>query len=127
MVAPLQLAYLGDAVCSLYVREYLLHHTTLATRKLHSRSIGMVSATAQAAALHYMEEGLPLEEADIVRRGKGADGHPPKSCDRATYRAATAFEALLGYLQLTGQVQRLDQLMAQAIAYWEDDHAENNA
>lgn len=127
MISALQLAYMGDSVCDIHVRRHLLSNTTLSVQKLHRRSTGMVNAGAQAAALRRLEPELTEAEREIVQRGRGTSSRPPKNCDHATYRQATAFEALLGYLYLSGQERRIDELMEACIGYWEGDHAENGA
>lgn len=127
MVSPIQLAFVGDAVCSLYVRGYLVGHTNLTGRKLHLRSVSMVNASAQADAYYHVEAMLTQEEKDIARRGRGANTKPPKNADAAAYRAATGYEALLGYLYISGQNERLDSILENSMRYWEEEYAKNKA
>ena len=77
---------------------------------LHKMSVKYVCAYGQARALEAIEDMLESDEADIVRRAKNAKTTPPKNCDKSTYTKATAFEALAGYLYLTLNNQRLEEI-----------------
>ncbi len=115
MVNPLQMAYVGDAVHALFVRTRLFAGGENVGR-MHRQASRSVSAAAQSHALARLEPLLTLQEADIVRRGRNAHAHhaAPKHADPADYSRATALEALLGYLYLSGQTQRLAQLLEAA-------------
>ncbi len=112
---PLQLAYLGDTVYDLLTRSrmlyrgYNLHHC-------HQEAVATVNARAQAEALGRIESLLTAEEAAIVRRGRNTHAHhaAPKNQSAMDYQAATALEALVGYLYLTGQEERLLALFQQS-------------
>lgn len=108
MLNPLQLAYIGDAVWELLIRSRVIYKGRSA-RHVHKDAVACVNARAQAAALRRIEMELTEAEADIARRGRNAHAHhpAPKNQDAADYRAATALEALVGYLYLTGQEERL--------------------
>lgn len=108
MLNPLQLAYVGDGVWELLVRSRLIYRGRSA-RHVHKDAVACVNAGAQAEALRRIEGLLSEPEADIARRGRNAHAHhaAPKNQDAADYRAATALEALIGYLYLTGQEERL--------------------
>ena len=108
MLNPLQLAYIGDGVWELLVRSRLIYMGRSA-RHVHKEAVACVNAHAQSVAFRRIEEMLTEEEADIARRGRNAHAHhaAPKNQDAADYRAATALEALIGYLYLTGQEERL--------------------
>ena len=112
MLSPLQLAYIGDSVHALLVRTNLLQKNLL-VRDMHRASNEAVSAVSQARELARVLPLLSPEEADIVRRGRNA--HPrhsaPKSASTADYAGATGLEALLGYLYVTGQSERLRELL----------------
>ncbi|MGI6083411.1 MAG: Mini-ribonuclease 3 [Limnochordia bacterium] len=108
---PLALAYLGDAVFELYVRDRLLTGVALPTAELHRQAVMRVQATSQAAALRAFLEQLTKEEADVVRRARNARCSSYRHGDPADYHYSTAFEALLGYLYLLGRQERLEQLM----------------
>ena len=123
MLNPLQLAYIGDAVWELLVRSRIIYKGRSA-RHVHKDAVACVNAHAQSEALRRIEAQLTEQEADIARRGRNAHAHhaAPKNQDAADYRAATALEALIGYLYLTGQEERL--LMLFRNSQEEDAHAQ---
>ena len=123
MLNPLQLAYIGDAVWELLVRSRIIYKGRSA-RHVHKDAVACVNAHAQSEALHRIEAMLTEAEADIARRGRNAHAHhaAPKNQDAADYRAATALEALIGYLYLTGQEVRLLELFK--CSQEEDHHAQ---
>ncbi|MDQ7094086.1 ribonuclease III domain-containing protein [Desulfosporosinus sp. PR] len=104
---PLTLAYLGDAVYELWVRTHLLELGHEKVKELHKQAIRYVCAGTQARILHALLPDLEDVEQQVVLRGRNAKGSYPKNVDVVTYRHATAFESLIGYWQLTGQVQRM--------------------
>ena len=112
MLSPLQLAYIGDSVHALLVRTNLLQKNLL-VRDMHRASNEAVSAVSQARELARVLPLLSTEEADIVRRGRNAHPHhsAPKSASTADYAGATGLEALLGYLYVTGQSERIKELL----------------
>lgn len=115
LLPPLTLAYLGDAIFELYVRRRLLELGRTRVRELHRGAVEYVRASAQAETLAAISSSLSDEERDIVRRGRNAKGHAgPKGADPAEYNAATAFEALLGYLYLAGREERLGEVLDMA-------------
>ena len=118
---PLQMAYVGDTVHDLYVRSMLLSRR-MAVGKMHRQAVRMVSAGAQARMLERIEPELTPEEADIARRGRNSQAKhaAPRHADPADYAHATALEALWGYLYLSGQTMRLDELMKLALTRTED-------
>ncbi len=112
LVAPLTMAYVGDCVYELYVRTKLVNETGLKPHKLHIETIKYVKAKAQAELLSNIYEDLTDEEKDIVRRGRNAQNHHvPKNVTIHEYMHATAFEALIGYLYLTKQFKRLEEII----------------
>ncbi|MFB6469146.1 Mini-ribonuclease 3 [Cytobacillus sp. Hz8] len=118
----LALAYMGDSVFEIYVREHLLQLGKVRPNQLHREATRYVSAKAQSSIVHYLlEEGLlSEEEIAIVKRGRNAkSGTVPKNTDVQTYRYSTAFEALLGSLYLLGEEKRLKQLIAIAFEHVE--------
>ena len=108
---PLALAYLGDTVWDLLIRQRLLAGG-LPAGALHHRAILLANAGAQAEAAARIEPLLSPEEADILRRGQNAHAHhrAPKNQDPVNYSRATGLEALMGYLYLTGQTGRIAEL-----------------
>ena len=109
----LELAYLGDTLWDLFVREELVR-TGGRMKELHRAAVARVRASAQSRALARIEEDLTEDEAAVVRRARNAHQTPPKNADPADYCRATALEALFGYLYLTGQLERMKTLMYQA-------------
>jgi ribonuclease-3 family protein len=110
----LALAYMGDAVFEIYVRRHLLHQGGTKAHLLHVKATTYVSAKAQARILHvFIEEGMLTEkEIEIVKRGRNAkSGTTPKNTDITVYRHSTAFECLIGYLYLSEQVERLEEII----------------
>ena len=118
---PLQLAYVGDTIHDLYVRSMLLSRG-MTVGAMHKQAVRMVSAFAQARMLEALEQELTEAEADIARRGRNSQAKhaAPKHADPADYAHATGLEALWGYLYLSGQQQRLDELMKTALMRTED-------
>lgn len=110
----LVLAYIGDAYFTLYVRTRLLSYEQNKVRVLHDFDAKIVSAVMQSKAIKALEAELLPEEADIVRRGRNAKSTVPKSATIAEYRAATGFEALIGYLYLQKQHARLSEFVDKA-------------
>jgi ribonuclease-3 family protein len=111
---PLVLAYVGDAFFNLFVRTRLLAFEQNRVRVLHGHGARRVSATLQAYALRRLEDGLTEDELAVVRRGRNAKSTVPKSASVSDYRASTGFEALLGYLYLSGDEARLTALASDA-------------
>lgn len=109
---PLILAYLGDAVYELYVRSRLVDLVPGNSSELHRRAVDYVRAPAQAGALESLLPHLTSEEKDIVRRGRNAKpGHIPRGAEPAEYHRSTGLEALVGHLFLTGQFDRLHEIL----------------
>ncbi len=109
---PLILAYVGDAAFELHVRAWLITQGCERIDQLHKSAVARVQATAQAKAARLLVDELLPEEADIFRRGKNAKPiRLPKSASLADYRFSTGLEAVVGYLKLTGQEERLNWLM----------------
>ncbi|WP_094032005.1 Mini-ribonuclease 3 [Domibacillus enclensis] len=110
----LALAYMGDAVYEVYVRKFLLESGRVKPNDLHRTSTKFVSAKAQAAQLHRLREigFLTEEEVTVAKRGRNAkSGHVPKNTDVLTYNHSTAFEAVIGFLFLTGQLERMEAII----------------
>ena len=111
LMSPLTWAYIGDAVFELYIRNKLINETNLKPHKLHIEAIKYVKAKSQAETLNKIYETLTDEEKDIVRRGRNTQTHHlPKNSNVQEYMYATAFEALIGYLFLTKQNERLKEI-----------------
>lgn len=113
LLPPLALAYIGDAVYEVAVRQHMIARPNLRPHQLHLRSTGFVSAKAQATILSLLEPELTETEQDIVRQGRNAkSGTVPKNANVLDYRHATAFEALIGFLYYSGEHDRLRLLIA---------------
>ncbi|MBQ9162069.1 MAG: ribonuclease III [Clostridia bacterium] len=111
-VATSALAYLGDCVIELRVRNYLVSERGLSSAaSLNREALNFVRAAAQSEAMNYIEPLLDEEEMTAYRRGRNI-GHTnvPKSASVSEYRRATGMEALFGYLHLLGREDRIDEL-----------------
>lgn len=116
LINPVVLAYMGDAVFELLVRQYYISLPNHKSHHLHREATKLVSAKAQRQLLERWQPLLTEEEADIVRRGRNAkSGTPPKNADPADYRYATALECLVGYLYFEGRTERLGELFKIAV------------
>ncbi|MFD0829666.1 Mini-ribonuclease 3 [Neobacillus sp. M.A.Huq-85] len=116
----LALAYMGDAVFEIYVRRHLLQSGKVRPNQLHHAGTKYVSAKAQCQILFQMMDDhlLTEEETTVIMRGRNAkSGTVPKNTDVQTYRYSTAFEALMGHLYLTGELNRLEELIQKAFTY----------
>ena len=115
-MSPLIWAYVGDSVYELYIRTYLTNTTKLKPHKLHVESIKYVKAKAQAEKLEEIMDKLTEKEAEIVKRGRNAENHHlPKNATVQEYMYSTAFEALIGYLYLTKQDERLKEILEMCV------------
>ena len=124
-MAPLTLAYMGDAIFEIFVREHLIGQAQTSVHDLHRRTISYVNAAAQARMVSALSEHLTPEEADMVRRGRNQKtGTVPKNADPSEYRYATGFETLLGWLYYKNQTDRLMTIMQTAVAALQPSPAE---
>ena len=111
-MSPLTWAYIGDSVYELYIRMHLVSSTKLKPHRLHIEAIKYVKAKAQAEILKNIEERLTEEEKEIVKRGRNAENHHlPKNATVQEYMYSTGLEALIGYLYLTKQDERLKEIL----------------
>ena len=111
IMSPLTWAYIGDSVYELYIRMYLVNNTQMKPHKLHIESIKYVKAKSQAEILKNIENKLTEKEIEIVKRGRNAENHHlPKNATIQDYMYSTGFEALIGYLYLTRQDERLTEI-----------------
>lgn len=110
----LVLAYLGDSIYETYIRKYLIDKGICKVKELQSESIKYVSAKAQAMYLKNMidEKFLTAEEIEIVKCARNhKNNHKPKNCDIITYKYATGFEALIGYLYYKNKTDRIEEII----------------
>ena len=108
--SPLALAYMGDAVYEVLIRTRVMNRGSMQVNKMHKKSASLVKA--QARMIQALQEELTEEETAVYKRGRNA--HSASSAKNASirdYRMATGFEALVGYLYLTGQYERLLKLV----------------
>ncbi|ARU61048.1 ribonuclease III [Tumebacillus avium] len=118
----LALAYMGDAVWEIIIREHLLQKGEMKPDRLHKFATKFVKAKAQSDVLHMLLPGLSEEELSIVKRGRNAkSGSTPKNGSLIDYRHATGFESLMGYLYLRGEYARLHELAGAAIQWLLDE------
>lgn len=111
-MSPLVFAYMGDAVYEKYIREFVIKQGLCKNGLLHKKTIKYVNAKAQAEILCKIENKLTEEELDVVRRGRNSNPHSTaKNADVIDYKYATGFEALIGYLYLTKQHERLEEIL----------------
>ena len=111
-MSPLTWAYVGDSIYEAYIRTYLVETTNLKPHKLHVNAIKYVKAKAQAEILKRIHDSLTEKEQEIVRRARNTQNHHvAKNADPADYMYATAFEGLIGYLYLSNQKERLDEIL----------------
>ncbi len=115
----LELAYLGDTIYDLYVRRRLVRQGGR-VQMMHKQAIRLVCAHAQAEAFTRIEPLLTEEEAAVARRARNAHQKPPHNADTGEYHRATALEALIGYLDLTGRQARLEEILNIALGNTEE-------
>ena len=110
------LAYIGDVVYELYIRKHVISNSHEQVNKLHKKTVKYVSAKAQAKVVENLKEQFTDEEKDIIRRGRNAEANTvPKNTDVITYKIATGFEALIGYLYLLNNETRLEYIITKSI------------
>ena len=115
-MSPLVWAYVGDSIYELYVRTHLVKTTKLKPHQLHLKAIKYVKAKAQAEILNKIKPDLTSDELDIIRRGRNAENHHlPKNADVIEYRNSTALEGLIGYLYLSGNERRMNEILEKCI------------
>ena len=112
-ISSIGLAHMGDAVYELLVRTWLCAHGKATGKGLHRATVALVCAPKQAELAQRIRPLLTEEEQAVFRRGRNANVHSiPAHASRAQYQQATALEALLGWLHLSGRHDRVEQLFA---------------
>lgn len=115
--SPLALAYIGDAVYDLVIRTVVVERGNTSANKLHHKTVTYVNARIQARMIESLMDELTEEEQTVYKRGRNAKSYTTaKNATVIEYRKATGFEALCGYLYLTGKQERMLTLIKQAIA-----------
>ena len=109
----LVLAYLGDAVYELWIREYLINKGFAKVNDLQNESMKYVSAKSQCSHLNRLLENnfLTNDEVDIVKRGRNMDSHSKKNVDIITYKKSTGLECLIGSLKRDNNIDRINEIM----------------
>ena len=114
LINGIALPFAGDAIYSTYIREHLIFHGMTKPNQLHRKATMYVSAKAQAMLINMMLEAqlLTEKEEEIYKRGRNTNSHTKaKNADVVTYRMSTGFEAVMGYLHMTEQIDRLEELI----------------
>lgn len=110
-LSPVTLAFLGDSVFEVMVREQIVRKGSVPAGKLHGMAVRRVKATAQALAYDAVCDECSEEERAILKRGRNVSlSRMPRSCTPEQYHKATAIETLFGYLSLKGETNRLREL-----------------
>lgn len=109
--SPLTLAYIGDCVYELYVRTYLIKDANHNVNKLHKSATKYVCCKAQAELYRKIENMLTDVELAVYKRGRNTKSHVPKNSEMKDYRIATGIEALIGYLYIKGENERICELL----------------
>ena len=115
--SPLTLAYIGDGIYELVIRTILVERGNCQPQKLHKRASALVKAQAQSGMMEALTPLLTEEELSVYRRGRNAKSYTmAKNATMGDYRRATGFEALMGYLYLTEQGERMLELIKTGLA-----------
>jgi ribonuclease-3 family protein len=114
--SPLTLAFIGDSIFDLIVRTVVVENGNAPVNKLHKRVSKLVQASAQAQLYFMIKDQLTEEETTVFKRGRNAKSFTSaKNAGIVEYRTATGVEALIGYLYLTNQTERIMELMKQGL------------
>ena len=121
--SPLALAYIGDGVYELFVRTKVIEeHENLPANKLHKKTVQYVKAHAQSNSIDAMLPHLTEDETAVYKRGRNAKSNTtPKNADMADYRKATGFEALIGFLEVSGADGRLEEIIEKTFEIIENE------
>lgn len=120
IISTQTLAFIGDAVYDLYIRTYLASKSNEKSGMLHKKAINYVSAKAQANIMDKIEEKLSQEEIQIYKRGRNTNISTNKHVDIIEYKKATGFEALIGYMYLTHNILRMEEILKYCIEIVEE-------
>ena len=122
-LSPLTLAFVGDAVFDLFVRERLVCLANRPVNRLHSLAVSLVKASSQARAAKKLSEILSEKELSVLKRGRNAHtNHKAKNASESDYHYATGLEALFGFLYLSGESDRLRELFELTLDFIEEDY-----
>ncbi len=110
-LSPLALAFIGDSVFDLFVREKLICQANCPVSKLHENAVKQVRCETQAESLKKLLPILTDKEVSVYKRGRNAHtSHKPKNASSEQYHIATGFEAMIGYIYLRGDIDRLREI-----------------
>lgn len=114
--SPLTLAYIGDGIYEIIVRTVIVDEANRQVNKIHKAASNLVKAETQAKMIHYIMDDLTEEEVKIYKRGRNAKAVTrAKNASMSDYRTATGFEALMGWLYLTKQSERMMKLIKKCL------------
>ena len=111
-LSPLVLAYIGDSIYDLVIKTWVIEQGTMQVNKLNKKTSSIVKAESQSAMIGVIEPMLSEHEEAVYNRGRNAKSYTSaKNASIGDYRRATGFEALMGYLYLSGQYERMMELV----------------
>ncbi|MBO7527911.1 MAG: Mini-ribonuclease 3 [Clostridia bacterium] len=111
-ISPIALAFIGDGLHTIYVRDMVIKENILLVKDYHKMSSSFCNANAQAKQFDAIFPILTEQEKEVVRRTRNSKiHHTSKNTDEATYKKATCFEAVLGYLYLLGNYDRINEIL----------------
>ena len=114
--SPLTLAYIGDGIYEIVIRTVIVDEANRQVNKIHKAASNLVKAGTQAKMIHYIMDDLTDEELTIYKRGRNAKAVTrAKNASMSEYRTATGFEALMGWLYLTAQSERMMKLIKKSV------------
>ena len=118
---PLTLAYIGDGIYEVIIRTLIIDEANRQVNKIHKAASHLVKAETQAKMIHLIMDDLTEEEQRIYKRGRNAKAVTrAKNASMSDYRTATGFEALMGWLYLTGQSERMMELIKKCVTLLEE-------
>jgi ribonuclease-3 family protein len=120
--SPLTLAYIGDGIYEIVIRTMIVDEANRQVNKIHKAASQLVKAGSQAAMVHLIWDMLTEEERTIYKRGRNAKAITrAKNASMSEYRTATGFEALMGWLYLTGQSKRMMELIKKGVKQFKEN------
>lgn len=125
-ISTLALAYLGDAVLEVRIREYALKTNKIKLHALHKSSVKYVNAKAQSLVYDEIQDELSEDEFNILKKGRNAKKNVPKNVMVKDYRKSTGLEALLGYLYLLKKYERIEEIVTLIISIVEGSSSDEN-
>ena len=112
-INPIALAFIGDGIHTMFIRDKVIKENNLLVKDYHKQSSNYCNANAQAKHFDNILSSLNEKELEIVKRARNAKiHHSAKNSDEATYKKATCFEALIGYLYLLGNYDRIKEILS---------------